>query len=334
MKVKRILIVVALISGGISCAYLLERGDTLKFSHKIHTKAVECKTCHERIVISEEAGGRSYPSKDFCASCHEEEFMKKCENCHTNPKKASKVSKTPTDIIFSHKAHLPRVNEDCYSCHKDILEATTSAASTIPGMDACRSCHEKEISKHLTCNYCHRRLSTKRLSQVVDFSHRGNWQDMHKEFSRREIDMKVCAQCHEESLCADCHSKREKLLPQVKFPELAEREFIHRGDFVKWHAFEQEVEQSLCKKCHGVSFCKNCHERTFRGAATAHHPAGWITSHGIDARRNMVKCASCHTEDDCISCHRVGGIGGSPHPSGWKSKRDIDDAVCRKCHKR
>jgi len=46
-------------------------------------------------------------------------------------------------------------------------------------------------------------------------------------------------------------------------------------------------------------------------------------------------CASCHGgagEALCVDCHRVGGIGGSIHPSNFSSDRNLTELPCRLCH--
>jgi hypothetical protein len=34
----------------------------------------------------------------------------------------------------------------------------------------------------------------------------------------------------------------------------------------------------------------------------------------------------------CVQCHKVGGVGGNPHPAGWSSKLSLDAMPCRMCH--
>jgi hypothetical protein len=73
------------------------------------------------------------------------------------------------------------------------------------------------------------------------------------------------------------------------------------------------------------------------------HGPGWSgmpgqgNEHGPAARRDPVACASCHGgagEAMCATCHRVGGVGGSPHPAGWSSRRSRQtDLPCVLCHR-
>jgi len=50
-------------------------------------------------------------------------------------------------------------------------------------------------------------------------------------------------------------------------------------------------------------------------------------------------CASCHdqgAQSNCVQCHKVGGIGGDPHPPGFRSRHNLNEARsdgrCVACH--
>ena len=58
-----------------------------------------------------------------------------------------------------------------------------------------------------------------------------------------------------------------------------------------------------------------------------------------EARRDIVSCAACHDQDaasNCVTCHRVGGPGGNPHPPGFTTKHPAPDInrnpMCLTCH--
>ena len=77
------------------------------------------------------------------------------------------------------------------------------------------------------------------------------------------------------------------------------------------------------------------------------HPPGWVLPgsgaggfHGDEARRNITSCAACHdqgAQSNCISCHKVGGVGGDPHPGGFRMKHTLaearSDGRCTACHR-
>ena len=325
-KIKVVLSIAAVLFC-ISCIYLFTKSDALIFSHKLHMEeGADCTTCHEGITESNYLTGRHLPSEESCGNCHEEEFMKACAKCHTNPEKPQKVRQELAELNFSHKAHLA-INKDCKICHARTAKSTSVREIASPGHQECTPCHQKTYSE-LDCSVCHESLKT-----VISFAHEGNWVGEHQETASRK--MTTCTQCHDQSFCADCHNRQEELRPSIKYPEAVERDFIHRGDYLTRHAIEARIDQTLCLKCHGISSCNECHEKEARKPEGLHGD-----SHGEIARANLIQCASCHeqgAETKCISCHRKGGPassrGAMVHPPGWKSKLEKTTAgVCLLCH--
>jgi hypothetical protein len=80
------------------------------------------------------------------------------------------------------------------------------------------------------------------------------------------------------------------------------------------------------------------------GLSRSPHPPGFSFPgspdfHGPAARRDIASCASCHDQgaaSNCVSCHRVGGIGGNPHPASWLARHDAREiagnGMCLACH--
>jgi hypothetical protein len=54
--------------------------------------------------------------------------------------------------------------------------------------------------------------------------------------------------------------------------------------------------------------------------------------HGVEARKNIGQCMSCHEQGSCVRCH----AGIRPHPPGFE--RDCasllrrNPATCEQCH--
>jgi hypothetical protein len=153
----------------------------------------------------------------------------------------------------------------------------------------------------------------------------------------------LCASCHAESMCAGCHGQGVPALPsQLRFdrPHTAD---MHAAGFFARHDLQARADPALCVSCHSESSCRGCHrdEGLLEASATraAPHPAGWLDarggSHGREARRDPMSCASCHGgagEALCVGCHRVGGPGGNLHPPGFASGKPVRELPCRLCH--
>lgn len=333
------LIGVLLILAG--CSYLLiaKKSDSIIFSHKAHMdRGVDCLACHQNIEGSTDVRESHLPTMDTCSMCHGEDVGSKCAKCHTVPDEPAKVKRPETGLHFSHKNHLGRVNGDCKACHARIAKSTRTSSLKLPTMDDCISCHRKDYGS-LKCLTCHEDMTKYELKPITQFGHHVDFLKNHQEYA--QADVSLCAQCHQQSFCADCHSKLETLKPNIKYPERLDRSFIHRGDWITIHRFEASADSSMCLKCHDSKNCADCHKKngismSSPGAADP-HPADWLTKHGGAARRDAALCASCHDQGAntiCIGCHKAGGpIQKNIHPPGWKSTLDKNkDPLCRNCH--
>src|SRR4029453_5047330 len=110
------------------------------------------------------------------------------------------------------------------------------------------------------------------------------------------------------------------------------------------------AQPGLCITCHSEASCQECHTRervgARSGAGGSPHAPGWMGGggggggrggggHGTAARVDRVSCAGCHGgagEQLCVGCHKVGGPGGTPHPSGGSSPPPLSALPCRMCH--
>jgi hypothetical protein len=172
--------------------------------------------------------------------------------------------------------------------------------------------------------------------------HDGDWLREHGPNAASAADL--CATCHAETFCAGCHGATTPALPErIAFDDPL-RAGVHRAGFRSRHAEEARAQPGLCNTCHRPESCTSCHadRGVLAGAGGGSpHPPGWLGSpgqrndHGPAAWRNAAECASCHAgpgEMSCVGCHRVGGVGGDPHPPGWSSSRDQAELPCRLCH--
>ncbi len=313
------------------------------FPHSPHVDGdVDCKLCHGAILKATELENRvrhvALPKKsDDCSGCHDE-----------IPKITIPARSREFDFRFNHAAHLAKQGVTCKTCHANLPEAKQAERSKL-SMSACTSCHQhaKDFAE-ARCTPCHTDLK-KYEKPVASFKHAGEWLKLHGAMARPTAES--CAQCHEQTFCADCHTATTTPARQaIVFPEDVKRDFIHRGDFVSRHMIEAGASPASCRKCHGSQFCDACHSlqnvspsALGGGPLKDPHPAGWVATggglHGAAARRNILACAACHdrgtdaTQNTCLLCHRSGGA--NPHPTGFISKHKDDNkaaGVCRACH--
>jgi len=125
---------------------------------------------------------------------------------------------------------------------------------------------------------------------------------------------------------------------------------MHPANFFARHPMASHADPGSCSTCHSIDSCADCHRARNVAApggsagkpVAEPHPPGWIgvrredNEHGRAARRDPMACAVCHGgagEALCVGCHRVGGVGGSPHAPGWTSTLDkMTRLPCIKCH--
>jgi hypothetical protein len=318
-------------------------------NHAGHAKAgLDCLTCHEPIFDSTALGQPgAFAKESKCLSCHKKEKEEgKCGMCHVRAEKpGASLRKEPT-LIFNHAKHLEK-DEKCEVCHLALPERG-QIAKPVPPMKTCLGCHVHQAQfDGGQCSVCHKDLTKFPLKPTTLFSHQGNFTRAHPEIARSTS--ASCAVCHEQRFCADCHAARTVPMKiEEIIPERVDRNFIHWGDFISRHQIEARANPASCLKCHPTSFCEKCHkEQRLTPDATNPlnpHPAGWLTPgspsfHGTQARRDIVSCAGCHDQgaaSNCVSCHRVGGPGGNPHPASFTAKHPPSDInrnpMCLTCH--
>lgn len=347
-----------LLTACVSAYVKLSGRDKILIPHDKHKAAkVECLACHEAVYDSKLLGDKVSPTEKTCMQCHKEK-QQECSMCHTDVKARTELKRVveqakpgtlPTkesELKMGHAGHIERVKEDCAACHKE-LPNPLRQASQAPTMATCLGCHEhKQQYDAGQCRQCHTDLKRFALKPVSDFTHGGNFVREHKRAARS--DSPTCADCHDQSFCSDCHAKTVAAKSEIFLPERVERDFIHRNDFRSRHMMEAKIDSVSCARCHGQSFCQDCHAAqgltpTAQNVRSP-HPAGYALpgsgqSHGTDARRDIASCASCHDQGAksiCVDCHRSGGVGGNPHPSGWTQRHPRSEInsnnMCLACH--
>ena len=73
----------------------------------------------------------------------------------------------------------------------------------------------------------------------------------------------VCAMCHQERYCSDCHGLRQGLKPALRHSTASQRRLPHRGDYLTRHRIDGRIDPTTCFRCHGspkkAKLCAPCH---------------------------------------------------------------------------
>lgn len=316
------------------------------FAHRAHVvKGVSCPTCHAGVEQAGDDGSLHFPTSARCTEgCHERPHdPSPCLDCHSDPMVAGRATEARDHLRFDHAKHLRgQAAGNCARCH---TEVASSDGPLRPTMATCWSCHEHErVRTTRDCNACHVDLAEEGTPPASHLIHDGDFARRHGEQASASSDL--CSTCHGERFCADCHGKTAPIIPARMRPADPFAASVHRPAFFARHGEESRLEPASCTSCHQPSRCDQCHrERSVAGTsrtAGSPHPAGWAgigagaNEHGRAARRDPVACASCHGgagEALCVSCHQVGGPGGTPHPPGWTSSQPLSALPCRLCHR-
>lgn len=347
---------------------------TIRMDHSAPAhRELPCIRCHAAAPGSELASDSLIPTEASCSPCHDDRLSRAvqtdatCGFCHVGfvpPEVAGTSGIVPPSgfgeprLRFSHRAHVDD-GMACTSCH-DVSGVRVATRAALPTMRQCFECHAPPAvglasapvaSAPSTCETCHLAdpdgVLTTRFDDggwmnpprwMAGMRHDHEWLVRHRWVAADSGPM--CAECHRESDCTDCHDGRIRPLR------------VHPGDYLSTHPVAARRDEPRCTSCHTVAqFCTECHARLgiapiassdVRSSMRFHPPAAVWTSgpnlHGREATRSMTSCASCHAEDDCVICHGAPGIGSgvSPHPPGFertcRSALSTNARACTTCH--
>ncbi len=339
MKGAVCLVIVVVILG--ACAGILGLSHTSprEFPHRKHVLAgVSCTDCHTD--ITDDAVPLHIPSDATCITCHAKPHdSHPCLGCHAAPDALAELAEAKEHLVFAHAKHIAASKGECVRCHTGIAEGD---AHLRPPMAACFRCHDHEAQQDArNCAACHRGLEDTTLLPQTHLAHDGDWLREHG--TRAASSGELCQACHREQFCAACHGVTVAALPATLHFANPFAPSVHRAGFTARHALEARAEPGACATCHTPDRCASCH--LARGVSgdgkRSPHPPGWVglaatdNAHGREARRDPASCAGCHDgagQTLCIGCHKVGGIGGNPHPAGWSSRLPVAAMPCRLCH--
>lgn len=339
MTKRRLAIAIAL-AGLAACAGVLglRPREPSPFPHRKHVlSGVACTRCHAGIDKAGEGDAMLHlPDEASCLSCHKTPHdPNPCFRCHSRPTARAELIEARDHLRFDHAHHLPRAQGNCMRCHVGVGEGDDRLR---PAMATCFKCHdgEQDIRR---CDSCHENLEAGTDLPATHLAHDGDWLRDHGARAASSADL--CQTCHTERSCAKCHGVTVPALPATQRFADPFAASVHRAGFASRHSLEAKADPGACQTCHQPDRCGSCHvEKGVAGLDRASpHPPGWVgvteNLHGREARRDPASCASCHGgagEQLCVTCHKVGGIGGNPHPPGWSSKQPLGAMPCRLCH--
>ena len=352
----------------------------LRFNHGQHlAQGIDCVRCHTKVRNSTSTADFNFPTGATCDGCHGQQHPRpasepaKCDLCHTRVthgpdpggpvmRVAATVRAPRANLTFDHKRHLDK-GAKCQTCHGDMSRVRLATVLQLPAEKTCLTCHNG-VQATERCGACHptdgsgkmvtRSFSDRVAPQLVPRG-QSSWGAAHDlafvedHRGQAKANPKLCAQCHDETFCTDCHAGSVRPMR------------IHSGDYLTTHALDARAQTQDCQSCHRAQTdCLACHQRLGLeqrgadarfgvGSPLRFHPAGWNgppdapQSHAFAAQRNMAACASCHTEDSCLACHATTsaaspGLNVSPHGPGFANSLRCtslaahNHRVCIKCH--
>lgn len=95
----------------------------------------------------------------------------------------------------------------------------------------------------------------------TDFDHSAQFVKDHKFLAA--TDSQVCAACHTQASCSDCHSGKTMMSPAVKLGNRPDRMSPHPAGYLTVHRLDAKADPGSCFKCHGRANnqkCTICHQ--------------------------------------------------------------------------
>jgi hypothetical protein len=252
-------------------------------------------------------------------------------------------------LKFSHKFHI-EAGTECATCHEDIPGNQELKEKLTPGHDACKSCHEDQLSND--CQFCHYSDTPEKeaAAPVRDliFSHKRHTDQKvecvtcHTRIAESETPynhprptMATCNVCHDKvkagNECESCHKNLATLYPKSHT----------KGNFMKEHGRLTRLNtfDAKCQSCHEERWCSQCHDgtnlttlspslkigmispRTLGNdkakalAGQSVHDLNFRFTHAIEAKGKTSDCMVCHrSQQFCNDCHNNGADGQNVMP--------------------
>jgi hypothetical protein len=119
--------------------------------------------------------------------------------------------------------------------------------------------HSAEGENLSICTQCHE--ARDKEFPFKRFNHTKTFISHHSTIAKQNEN--VCAMCHRQSFCSDCHSVGIELKPSVKNHTETKQNMPHRGDYLTRHRIDGRIDPTGCFSCHGSPktqrSCSKCH---------------------------------------------------------------------------
>lgn len=202
------------------------------------------------------------------------------------------------DLIFSHKFHAEEVGADCIACHALAEESVVPVDNMLPEMETCYQCHDEDTE----CSVCHQdpenaEAFPRITTYIAKFPHATHMANGAE--------------------CLTCHAGVDKSdnVMERHLPAMAQCQTCHT-----------EVEKT--------SYCTDCHTAS-EDLRPADHKMDWLKSHGLVSQLND-NCASCHSENTCLTCHQGDNLDRTVHPLNFINNHSLSAKAnkdnCYTCH--
>jgi hypothetical protein len=244
------------------------------FPHERHQGLFPlCTGCHEGVPVGDASD--FYPDPASCRGCHD--GVREVTVTWSGP------SGRIDNVSFVHDQHDGALRGagdaplQCASCHIAPGGGRMAVADDVQ-VGTCFACHAHEATIHqvdASCETCHvplartafDRARIASLPEPADHEAASFLESDHGRLA--SADANRCATCHTRERCVSCHVDTERdaiaAIPAAP-PEMELPPSVA-------HYFEPKT----------------------------HLEGQWLTLHGAEASR--VQCATCHTSNDCVSCH-------------------------------
>jgi predicted CXXCH cytochrome family protein len=275
-------------AGAVFAAPRIARAPESRFPHEKHANVFPlCTTCHAGVV---EEGKSIWPEPVRCQSCHDGVVKKPVTwQPRVGPRRGNRR--------FTHHAHDSAATvrniadsaliRNCSSCHNEAGAPRMLVRNAV--VTKCFACHNIKAphfdAPPATCATCHVRLTDApgltrediakfprpASHDAPDFVLGGHGKLARLTSgsgSQRGISAS-CATCHARNLCLSCH------VNAVESPVIAALAIDDRSPH---YAVSQLVPPG-------------------------HRSPDFLRTHGRDAQRGRLNCATCHTRESCMTCH-------------------------------